>query len=102
MIHLRCILDESGDTVDLTWFCSRSCYLDSLRLDPPDACFEEGGGYPCGAESDSPDFCEVCGAPVGNPLTADGLDYAQELITRGGPLANALHAVYPSLIGGAR
>lgn len=72
MIHLRCITDDRGDTVDYAWFCSQGCYSQSLRDDPPTVTFEEGGAYPCGAEHDTPDFCAVCGTPVGNPLTDEG------------------------------
>lgn len=80
MIYLRTITDDSGDTVDLAWYCSHICYSDSLRADPPTKSFEEGGAYPCGAEHDLPDYCATCGAPVGNPLTSEGEAYVRETV----------------------
>src|SRR4051812_37891864 len=81
MIHLRTVTDESGDTIDLAWYCSQTCYADSLREDPPSDTFEEGGAYPCGSEHDSPDYCATCGDPVGNPLTDDGASYVREYVS---------------------
>lgn len=110
MIYLRDVTDEQGDTVDLFWYCCYSCYSDSFKKHPSDATLretwqslrkdgstqmtfeqyractlpqsmEEGGAYPCGAESDCPDYCETCGAPVGNPLTDDGAAYVVEFVT---------------------
>lgn len=93
-IHLRVITDESGDTIDYAWYCSRPCWLESLADEPISETFEEGGAYPCGAESDSPDFCAHCGDPVGNPLTDDGVNYTRELIASGGTCADALASTY--------
>jgi len=104
MIHLRTETDSCGDAVDYQWFCCPWCYLESLAEIPapepgPDDRvrdgLEEGGAYPCGAESDSPDFCARCESPVGNSLTDAGEAYAGELIARGGWFADALCEAYP-------
>jgi hypothetical protein len=83
-IHLRTITDESGDTVDYAWFCSRSCYAFSFEAPSlesvDDDHIDEGGASPCGAESDFPDFCATCSNPIRNPLTTEGRRYAQDLI----------------------
>lgn len=80
-IHLREATDGRGDLVELYWYCSRACYQDSFAR-PYSVQLTTGGAYPCGEESDSPDFCAQCGEPVGNPLTTDGLEYLRELIAR--------------------
>ncbi len=80
MIHLRCITDSQGDTIDYAWFCSAGCYSQSLRDDPPTVEYEEGGSYSCGAEHDSPDFCAFCESPVGNSLTDEGYSTVREWI----------------------
>jgi hypothetical protein len=77
-IYLRSVLEENGDTVDLSWYCSRTCYVQSLEAEPPSDQLEEGGAYPCGAEADSPDFCATCGEPVGNPITPEGESRVRE------------------------
>jgi len=78
--YLRTETDSRGDAVDYSWYCSEVCYSDSLRKEPPTETFERGGRYPCGAESDSPDYCATCGAPVGNPLTDEGERYVREYV----------------------
>ena len=107
MIYLRTETDRYGDAVDYQWFCCRSCYLASLaeipaaepgRDDRVRDGLEEGGAYPCGAESDSPDFCAQCETPVGNPLTDEGAAYTGELVAGGGRHADALREAYPSLV----
>ena len=77
-IYLRSENAENGDVIDLYWYCSYTCYADSIQAGIP---LDEGGAYPCGAESDSPDFCRTCGKPVGNPLTSEGRAYLLELIS---------------------
>lgn len=96
MIYLRTVTDDSGDTVDLLWYHSQTCYSDSFASLPatePNADgrviggVESGGAYPCGEESDTLDFCAHCGCVVGNPLTDDGTaelpDIVTDLIARG-------------------
>lgn len=76
-IYLRTETDSHGDAVGYRWYCSQSCYTDSFLGGPIDG-LEDGGAYPCGAEHDSPDFCAICEAPVGNPLTDEGYSLIRE------------------------
>ena len=79
MIHLREVCDSNGDVVEDLWYCSAFCHSASLVSRPPVlGAIESGGAYPCGAESDSPDFCAECGAPIGNPLTFEGIARVSE------------------------
>ena len=81
MIYLRCENDSNGDVVENNWYCSETCYRDSLTSRPAvGGALETGGAYPCGSESDSPDFCATCGSPVGNPLTSDGMELVRDWI----------------------
>lgn len=79
-IHLRTVMDQRGDAIEYCWYCSQGCYSQSLEAEPASDTFERGGAYPCGEESDSPDYCEMCSDPVGNPLTADGEAYVREYV----------------------
>lgn len=70
-IYLETVEDERGDAVEHVWYCSSVCAPD------------QASAYPCGSESDSPDYCAACGDAIGNPLTGEGVRYARELWERG-------------------
>lgn len=94
-IHLRSVTEDNGDVVDHAWYCSQFCYAESIADDPPSDHFEQGGAYPCGAESDSPAACAGCGEPVGNPITGEGIETIREwLESEPGEFAQKCAALY--------
>jgi len=80
-IYLRSVVDSKGDVTEDYWYCGVWCYNASLdRIRPGLFGVEKGGRCPNGAESDSPDYCENCDKPIGNPLTDTGKDYVREFV----------------------
>jgi hypothetical protein len=80
MIYLRTVEDASGDVIEYRWYHSQPCYAESFN-DPKNETIESGGAYPCGAESDTLDYCAHCGCIVGNPLTDYGTAELPGIVT---------------------
>jgi hypothetical protein len=66
-----------GSKLAKCWGCGTAF---ETMTDDDDDKLEIGGAYPCGAESDSPDYCATCEAPIGNPLTSEGEQYVREYV----------------------
>ena len=62
MTHIRQVSSGDGNLIDVYYFCSRGCWVDSFDVEPASAVVEEGGWSP-GSESDAEGdvYCDVCG-----------------------------------------
>ena len=61
-IHANFIEDNSGDLVDIEWYCSGFCFTKAGHT--------HVGAYPCGTETDYDVHCGNCG-----DLIWEGLEY---------------------------
>lgn len=68
--HIREIEDADGDLIDICYFCSRGCYLDSFAADRIGDAATEGGASPCAASEPGAEVdvhCAECGVLMASP-----------------------------------
>ena len=96
--YIREIEDANGDILDIYYFCSRGCWVDSFDIQRIGDRATEGGAYPC-ATDDSPhdEYCSECGVLM---HSEDGREtpLVVNLIDRP-PINPATRAAFPRLDG---
>lgn len=94
-IYMRTALDSNGDASEYYWYCSYRCYMDDSEAATAPNVEDDGGEWPGGSESDTPDVCAQCGDPIGNPLTDYGIaELARTLYDERTEYADAMRAEY--------
>lgn len=68
--HIREVEDQDGDLLDIYYFCSKGCYLDSFAADRIGDEATVGGASPCAASEPGQEMdvhCAECGALMASP-----------------------------------
>ena len=68
--HIREVEDSDGDLLEIYYFCSRDCYLDSFAADRIGDDATVGGASPCAASEPGEEanvYCAECGVLMASP-----------------------------------